>query len=76
MELALGMYRVLREQAHPEDEYDIELAILDEVVYDFELAIEFADTDDQALRARESIEAAHSLRRAIMALVASPGPEG
>ena len=75
-ELALGIYRLLREASGPDDEYDIELAIIDELVEDFTLAIDFAETDEQDALARAAIASAQELRRAVMALVAAPGADG
>jgi hypothetical protein len=75
-ELALGVYRLLREAAGPEDEYDIELALVDELLEDFTLSIEYAETAEQATRARAAIADAQELRRRVMALVAAPGADG
>lgn len=75
-ELALGVYRLLREAGGVDDEYDIELVIIDELVEDFRLAIDFAETDEQEALAQGAIAAAQELRRAVMALVAAPGADG
>jgi hypothetical protein len=64
---------VLREAAGPDDEYDIELALIAELVHDFENAVNYAESDEEIARAREAIDAARSLHRAVMALVAAPG---
>jgi hypothetical protein len=46
-----------------------------EWIEDFGLANEYAESDEQVERAREAIELAQALRRAIMAHVAATGAE-
>lgn len=74
-EVVVHVYRALREAAGPGDEWDIEMALLEQWIEDFELAIRYAESAEQEERAREAIEAAQTLRRAIMAHVAAPGAE-
>jgi hypothetical protein len=72
-QVLIRVYRALQDSAGPHDEGDIEMAVLDDWIEDFGRALEYAETDEQALRAEEAIEAAQALRRAMMALVAAPG---
>jgi hypothetical protein len=73
--VAVRVYQALRDAAGPGDKWDIEIALLEQWMDDFGLAIDHAESDNEAQRAREAIEAARALRRPIMAHVAAPGAE-
>jgi hypothetical protein len=49
--------------------------LIEDLMTDFQNALELAETDEQRERARDATKAAQALRRAIMALVAAPGAE-
>jgi len=74
-QVVIRVYRALRDVAGPGDEWDIEMALLEQWIGDFEIGIDYAENHEQEERAREAIEAAQALRRAIMAHVAAPGAE-
>ena len=72
----MRVYRLFREHAGTTDEYDLEMAILDAMITDFELAIEYAESPEQVKTAEVAIAATRALKRATMAVVAAPGAEG
>ena len=74
-EVLIRVYHALQDQVGPEDEYDFEMAVLDDWTEDFGQALKYAETDEQAQRSREAIAAAQALRRAIMGLAAARGVE-
>lgn len=68
-EALLRVYELFREAAGPSgDEYALELAMLDKLIEDFELAEEYAESGEQVTRGRAAKEAALGLREAIRGL--------
>ena len=76
IEAFIRVYRLFSEAAGMSDEFDLELAIIDAMINDFENAIAYAESDKQVITAKAAIEAARALKRATMAVVAAPGANG
>jgi hypothetical protein len=76
--VAVRVCQALQEAAGPGDQWDIEIAPLEQWIDDFGLAIGLTTpraASGRSARGREAIEAGRALRRAIIARVAAPGAE-
>lgn len=70
-EALLRVYELFKEAAGPsDDEYTLELALLDDMIEDFELAEQYAESEEQEVAGRTAKDAAVALKEAMRDLSA------